>query len=443
MSHLLKKGHVLNATISGQPCIVQEFLGGGGQGEVYKATWGNEVFAIKWYFSHAATQEQRTSLEKLISTHKAPTPHFLWPLDILESPMVPGFGYIMRLREQRFHGLLDLMMDRVDPSFKSLVTAGLHLADSFFHLHADGLCYRDISFGNVFFDPQTGEVLVCDNDNVTENRSQYCGILGTPDFMAPEIVRREAIPDRRTDLYSLAVLLFYMFHVSHPLLGRRVLSVRCWDLPARVKLCGTEPLFIFHPTNTSNAALSEKDDPTGEAGANAMKYWPIFPKFLRDTFTRAFTTGVIDPDERVMEGEWRSVLSRLRDSIFNCNHCAKENFHEAEVDRVRPCPFCGRTPLLPCRLRLSRTTILLSHDTKLHPHHIEDQAVIDFARASAEVVRHPSDPKIWGLKNLTQDKWTITTVDGVIRDVAPGRSVPLAPGTQIAFGGVEGQILYP
>lgn len=219
MSNLLKRGQVLRSRHSGQTCTVEEFLGGGGQGEVYRAQWGTESFALKWYFSHTATSEQQAALEKLVTTHKAPNLNFLWPLDLIDSATGDGFGYVMRLREPRFRGLLDLMMNRVDPSFQALVTAGLQLADSFFRLHADGLCYRDISFGNVFFDPQTGEVLVCDNDNVTENRSPHCGILGTPDFMAPEIVRGEALPSRQTDLYSLAVLLFYMFHVSHPLLG--------------------------------------------------------------------------------------------------------------------------------------------------------------------------------------------------------------------------------
>jgi serine/threonine protein kinase len=34
--------------------------------------------------------------------------------------------------------------------------------------------------------------------------------------MAPEIVRGEAKPSNLTDLYSLGVLLFYLFHLGHP-----------------------------------------------------------------------------------------------------------------------------------------------------------------------------------------------------------------------------------
>lgn len=37
MSNLLKRGQVLRSRHSGQTCTVEDFLGGGGQGEVYRA----------------------------------------------------------------------------------------------------------------------------------------------------------------------------------------------------------------------------------------------------------------------------------------------------------------------------------------------------------------------------------------------------------------------
>src|SRR3954452_6732203 len=141
-------------------------------------------------------------------------------------------------------------------SFRALATAGLELADSYLQLHARGLCYRDISFGNVFFDPESGDVLICDNDNVAVDGSATAGVLGTPRFMAPEVVRGEVLPSTQTDLYSLAVLLFYMLTVHHPLEGAREAAIRCLDLPAMTRLYGTEPLFIFDPRDASNRAVA-------------------------------------------------------------------------------------------------------------------------------------------------------------------------------------------
>ena len=44
--------------------------------------------------------------------------------------------------------------------------------------------------------------------------------MGTWGFMAPEVGRREADPSAMTDRFSLAVLLFYIFMLGHPLKGR-------------------------------------------------------------------------------------------------------------------------------------------------------------------------------------------------------------------------------
>ena len=57
-------------------------------------------------------------------------------------------------------------------------------------------------------------------------------VYGTPRFMAPEIVLGKAKPSRNTDLYSLAVLLFYMFMMGHPLEGKLEADIRCMDIHA-------------------------------------------------------------------------------------------------------------------------------------------------------------------------------------------------------------------
>lgn len=453
MNELLQPGQVLHTQQSGQPCRVEKILGSGGQGEVYKADWAGAPFALKWYYPHTATPEQRAILEKLVKDkdYSAPSEAFLWPLDIACSPNGPGFGYIMRLREPRFKNLIDLMKNRIDPTFRALVTVGLGLADSFYKLHMKGLCYRDISFGNAFFDPLTGEILVCDNDNVAENRAAKGGVLGTPDFMAPEIVRSEAMPSRQTDLFSLAVLLFYIFHVSHPLVGRKILSIRAWDLPARTKLFGTEPIFIFDPVDRSNEAVDKSVDPMGEAGVNALKYWTIYPQFLRDTFTKAFTDGIRDADHgRVLEGEWRRVLSQLRDSIYFCPHCSKtgtENFYDPEAVKAsggKPCPcwHCKKEVRLPPRIRIGKSIVMLTHLGEIYPHHLDASKDFDFTTPVGKVIQHPTDPNVWGLKNCATEKWVATMPDGTLKDVVPGKSVPLTPNVKVNFGRVEGEIRY-
>jgi len=438
MNQILKPKQTVQTETTGLPCTVEQFLGGGGQGEVYRAKLSGQPVALKWYFPASATPEQRDALGTLVKKGP-PNEKFLWPMELASAAGVPGFGYVMPLREPRFKGIVDLMRRRIEPTFRALATAGLDLSHSYLQLHAEGLCYRDISFGNVFFDPGTGDVLICDNDNVTVDGEGTGGVLGTPRFMAPEVVRGDGLPSTQTDLFSLAVLLFYMFMVHHPLEGKRELEIHCLDLPAMTKLYGTDPLFIFDPDDDSNRPIPGYQD-------NVLDFWPLYPQFLHDLFTKAFTDGIRDPQNgRVRESEWRAAMVRLRDSIVYCAHCGAENFYDAEALRHsggKPgsCWSCRREIQLPPRIRMGNTIVMLNHDTRLFPHHIDDQKMYDFSQPVAAVIHHPKDPSIWGLKNLSNEKWIITTADGAIKDVEPGRSVTLAVGTKVNFGKTEGEI---
>jgi len=438
MGELLQPSQAL-ATDSGGSCQVEKFLGSGGQGEVYQARWEGKPFALKWYFPDSANAGQLRSLQTLV--HKGPpSARFLWPLELLSNSGFPGFGYLMQLRGPRFKGVIDIMKRRVEPSFRALATAGFGLAESFLDLHAKGLCYCDISWGNVFLDPDTGEVAICDNDNVIVN-GQKPTIAGTPYFMAPEVVRAEALPSIETDKFSLAVLLFYLFFVDHPLKGKKEAAIRAFDLPAMNKLFGTEPLYIFDPSDSSNAPVAGLHD-------NAIAFQEVYPTFLKKLFEKAFTTGLRDPQHgRVTENEWRSAMVRLRDSIVYCRHCGAENFYDAEAMQAgggKPvaCWSCAKDVVLPFRIRINKAVSMLNHDSKLYPHHVDDGRLFDFSGPVAEVVRHPQNPGIWGLKNLSSEKWVVIAQDGTAKDVEPGKSAPLASGSRINFGKVEGDIRY-
>ncbi|HXF62912.1 MAG TPA: hypothetical protein VNK95_14910 [Caldilineaceae bacterium] len=450
MNQLLTLGQTVHSKSSGMALTVEQFLGGGGQGEVYRAKVQNQPLALKWFFPHYLRQDNRLRerLERAIQIG-APSDRFLWPLELITAPGTSGFGYVMALREARFKGMADLVTRRVEPSLQALATIGFELAHSYLQLHAKGLCYRDISFGNVFFDPATGEVRICDNDNVDID-GQPGAIGGTARFMAPEIVRGEARPSTQTDLFSLAVLLFYLLMNHHPLEGAREAAIRCFDLPAMTKLYGTEPLFIFDPDDDSNRPVPGLHD-------NALAFWPIYPAYLRQLFTRAFTDGIRDPVHgRVRESEWRAALVRLRDAVLYCPGCGAENFYDADAMRASgdpgqaptPCWACGRAMRLPPRMRIIHSSgpqtgqqvVMLRHDSKLYPHHIDRGRLYDFSAPAAEVVIHPKNSSVWGLKNLTKDKWVVTTRQGDVLDVLPGKNVTIATGTRIHFGDSEGEL---
>lgn len=139
---------------------VNKFLGGGGQGEVYRVTVDTETYALKWYYDNIATAQQKNNIESLIAKG-SPSDNFLWPLSMVSSEINnKSFGYLMKLRLQRFKGITDLMKGRINPTFNNLITACYNLSNSFTQLHAKGLCYKDISHGNIFIDENNGDILI-------------------------------------------------------------------------------------------------------------------------------------------------------------------------------------------------------------------------------------------------------------------------------------------
>ena len=436
-AHSLNSGDVLKTKPGGVSVCVQKHLGTGGQGEVYRVeSGGGRSMALKWYLPSVDRRRQYRRIQRLIN-RGAPSEAFLWPEKLVADPSGQGFGYLMELRPSEFYSVVDLMAGRVDPSFRALAKTGMNLAEAFLNLHSRGLCYGDISFGNVFFDPATGDIRICDNDNVVVDGSDDIGVMGTPRFMAPEIVRGEAMPTSDTDRYSLAVLLFYLFMVHHPLEGQRETEIRCLDLPAMERLYGEEPVFIFDPENDANGPVKGVHD-------TAVLYWNLYPGFLRKLFVDSFTEGLRLPEDgRIRESQWRQAMCRLVDSIMYCD-CGTEVFYD--VDQLKrnngtpaPCWCCKRSPELPPRMRVGGNVVVLTEKTRLRKRHLSRIPSKSGGDSPMAVCKTDGKGRV-ALLNRTSQSWSVASPGHSTRSVAPGKHVELKDGLEIHFGEVLGRV---
>ncbi len=220
----LKPGQTLRSVSSRLTVRVKSLLGEGGQGEVYVVELDGQPFALKWYHDVVLRVDRGLYNRLQIAVDRgAPSNRFLWPFELVTMPDGSRLGYLMRLRQPRFQPVNDLLQGIVQTSFRTLATSCCLLTDALFALHSKGLAYQDLNAGNIFFDPDTGDIEVCDNDNVdVDGAPSVMG--GVWEFQAPEVVLRQAGPTRATDLHSLAVMLFRILHLGHPLVGRRELE---------------------------------------------------------------------------------------------------------------------------------------------------------------------------------------------------------------------------
>jgi serine/threonine protein kinase len=211
----LREGQKVKAETLHKTLTVQKKLGEGGQGEVYRVNDGHSYHALKWYNPEQSTEEQKEAIRYLVNKG-APQgdagERFIWPIDLIIIDNSKQFGYLMpEIDTKRFAELGEVQAAKKPyPSLGALCEISYQIANSYRALHLCGYCYRDIAAGNVMFEPRTGNVLICDNDNIGINRQSKAQVWGTMEYMAPEVVRGEATPSTATDLHSLAVLLFNM-----------------------------------------------------------------------------------------------------------------------------------------------------------------------------------------------------------------------------------------
>ncbi|WP_329561460.1 protein kinase domain-containing protein [Kitasatospora sp. NBC_01266] len=424
-------------TETGRPVTVTGYLGAGGQGEVYRVRTDQGDRALKWYFPQSATENQLQIVEDLVA-RGITDDRFLWPEEVV-SDGADGFGYLMGLRPDRYQGLPSLFSRQMKTSTRALLTAGIHLVEAYKSLHSQGVAYRDISWGNVFFDPLDGSVLICDNDNAVPE-GEASGISGTMDFMAPELVRGDdgAVPRTQTDLHSLSVLLFMMLMNHHPLKGALELKIRCWDEAAERRMYGSRPLFVFDPDDVSN-----RPDPMEQG--TVLATWAAAPPILRRLFQQNFTEGLRDPDRRVRESQWRDVLSQVRDTMVVCANCGRPNMTEPTGTSAQTCWSCSRTLVMPPWLVVTTSspqvarTVRLGHGAQLYGHHLSgepDRHDFSDSAVIAELAENPQKPGRYGLTNRTPaTSWSARRSDGTTVPVPPGRSVPLREGLRVDLGG--------
>ncbi len=406
----------------------------GGQGVVFRGVLASGApVAVKWYrpLPHAAAL--RTAVAGLAARPR-PHPAFAWPLDLVESDQVAGFGYVMPLLPPRFRPLAQVISTSDPLPFRTSAAIGHRIADAFAALHAAGLCYRDISLGNLLVDPDTGEVAIVDNDNVGTDGSAVF-VKGTLRFMAPEVLRDEVPPSTVSDLHSLAVILFFLFVHGHPLEGMRSEASYGWGEEGHVSETrlalehfGLSPLFVFDPSDSSNAPVP---------GDLRLVWWPVYPRFLRDLFTRTFTVGLTDASlgGRVTEGVWRRALMRLQDSVATCV-CGASVFWDAD-QLERACWHCRAVPPAPLLLDVRNQSLVLAPGAGVSAALLRRDRPWDSVVAAVEA--HPSEKGQVVLRNLSTESWTVELPGEEVREVAPGQRLRARP-LAVDFGGVRGTI---
>ena len=289
--------------------------------------------------------------------------------------------------------------------------------------------------GNFFVNPQTGDVLICDNDNVAPYGTSM-GIAGKCRYMAPEVVVGKKKPDVHTDRFSLAVILYMLLFLNHPLEGARTLKAPCMTEEKEKEFFGVNPVFTWDVTNDTNR-------PVKGVHTNEIRLWPMFPKFIKDIFMKSFSQDMMigkDIEHRVTEKEWQEAFVTLRGALIKCSSCNELTFIDNEKNQW-DCVNCDATMPKYSMLKVKRYQVVLAPAQNLYACHTTSDSD-EFMVKTASVIVNKKDPTKVGIRNESDTIWTAILPDGSTKTRAKGDVVPISKGIKIDFGnGIEGTIV--
>ena len=235
----------------------------------------------------------------------------------------------------------------------------LNLARAVRRLHAAGLAHSDLSYRNCLVDPKNGRACIIDIDGLVVPGLFPPDVIGTPDFIAPEVLTtlhlpmrsdpsnsnsplnpNRHFPCRETDRHALAVLIYmYLFH-RHPLRGGKV-----WDLDddKQEKLeMGEKALFVEHPRDTTNRVKVNSGSKLLPWVDPSKLPYTMFGPYLKELFEKAFIDGLHNPRLRPSADAWETELVKTFDMIQPCQNksCVKKWFIFDNTTKPK-CPYCG------------------------------------------------------------------------------------------------------
>lgn len=344
----------------------------------------------------------------------------------------------------------------------------LNIARGVRRMHAAGLAHSDLSYKNVLVDPVSAKASIIDIDGLVVPGKFAPDVLGTPDFIAPEVMKtlkldvrdtNRKLPSRQTDQHALAVLIYMYLLNRHPLRGRKVHD--CDDETRDEALAmGERALFVEHTADTSNrynAAWVKRDNAPSRLphllpwmDLDALPYKTLGP-YLSELVKKAFEDGLHNPIQRPTADDWESALVRTSDLVQQCANpsCSQKWFPFDNT--MRPiCPFCktmfkGILPILNLYYKQGATfkpdnhRVMVYNGVRLYAWHVNrkifpnEKLTPEQKQPAAYFQCHNGhwflvNQNLQGMKDITDNK----------KPVAPGAAVQLTDGRQILLSEEDG-----
>lgn len=303
--------------------------GCGAQGVVYEE--GNGNYMVKLYYPSGCQSIDEDVLDRLrfVKDIKMPK-NFVLVMDIITSPYI---GYVMK-KVSDHKPLNSYLIPDKSMSFPEWYNKGLGLyerifigyviAKAFAELERSNFSYCDISGNNILIRTAKGaSVKMIDVDNIYIAGKGKSVVLGTPRYIAPEVISRQKNPDVLSDNYSLAVILFELMRVGHPYISNDVLD-------------GT-------PEDEESALAGNAEYVSDVNSTNMLPSDIVLTDKLKELFRRCFVDGKKNRLRRPSAKEFEYALLEASNKLIKCPSCSAWHYPRKSERTYESCPWCDST----------------------------------------------------------------------------------------------------
>lgn len=228
---------------------------------------------------------------------------------------------------------------------------GILISRAVRRMHAAGLAHSDLSYKNILIDPVLGQACVIDVDGLVVPGKYPPDVVGTPDFIAPEVVMtnhlskddpKRNLPNIATDRHALAVLIYMYLLYRHPLRGGKVYDINDPQRDENLSM-GEKALFVEHPTNADNRVKANQLKPSQLPWCDPSKIpFTVTGPYLKALFEQSFITGLHTPNQRPSANDWEIALVKTVDLVQPClNSDCSQKWYVFDNTTQPACPFCG------------------------------------------------------------------------------------------------------
>jgi hypothetical protein len=289
-------------------------------------------------------------------------------------------------------------------------------------MHYAGLAHSDLSNKNVLIDPRGGDACIIDIDSLVVPGLAPPSVLGTPGYIAPEVLAGKGSPCIETDRHALAVLVYETLLLRHPLRGPKVYSTVSAEEDEVLSL-GAKAMYIENPKDRSNALRPPPAISVSRLGP-----------YLEELFRRAFVDGLHAPGLRPLADDWERGLYRTFD-LIHPSPGGKEWFVLAPGMPLS-CPFTGKRLTQPVPYAVFHNEVKPGHfvsdrHTLTIYQHLQLMRWHLIAKTSP---RDDPDRTRQGYFAFHNSRWYLVNESGETMQVVNGPAVPHGQSVEITAG---------